>query len=224
MTPTDKLDKLTVLLVDDHAVVREGYKRLLEQHGDITVAGEADSAERALTQFGRLHPDVVVMDIALPGVSGIEALRRMRQRRPDANILMFSMYEEAVYADRSMQAGASGYVTKASAPSVLVEAVHTVAEGKKYFSPDIAHELAVRHVSKQDPAGELSHREFEILRLLVDGLTVKDIADRLKLNSKTVANHQSIIRQKLGAETAVQLARMGEKMLQDPRNTIRYSN
>jgi DNA-binding NarL/FixJ family response regulator len=224
MTPTDKRDKLTVLLVDDHAVVREGYKRLLEQRGDIAVAGEADSAEKALTQFGKLHPDVVVMDIALPGVSGIEALRRMRQRRPEANILMFSMYEEAVYADRSMQAGASGYVTKASAPSVLVEAVHAVAEGRKYFSPDIAHELAVRHVSKQDTAGELSHREFEILRLLVDGLTVKDIADRLKLNSKTVANHQSIIRQKLGAETAVQLARMGEKMLQDPRSTVRLSD
>jgi DNA-binding NarL/FixJ family response regulator len=137
---------------------------------------------------------------------------------------MFSMYEEAVYADRSMQAGASGYVTKASAPSVLVEAVHAVAEGRKYFSPDIAHELAVRHVSKQDTAGELSHREFEILRLLVDGLTVKDIADRLKLNSKTVANHQSIIRQKLGAETAVQLARMGEKMLQDPRSMVRLSD
>ncbi len=222
MTSAEKQDKLTVLLVDDHAVVREGYKRLLEQRGNITVVGEADSAEKALSQFGRLHPDVVVMDIALPGVSGIEALRRMRQRRPESHILMFSMYEEAVYADRSMQAGASGYVTKASAPNVLVEAVHAVAGGRKYLSPDIAHELAIRHVSKDDSTSELSNREFEILRLLVDGLTVKDIADRLSLNSKTVANHQSIIRQKLGAETAVQLARMGEKMLQDPRNAARY--
>lgn len=214
--------KLTVLLVDDHAVVREGYKRLLEQRGDISVAGEADSAEEALAQFARLSPDVVVMDISLPGVSGIEALRRMRQRRPDSAILMFSMYEEIVYADRSMQAGASGYVTKASAPNVLVEAVHAVAEGRRFFSPDIAHGLAVRHVSNEDSPNDLSPREFEILRFLVDGLTVKDIADRLSLNPKTVANHQSIIRQKLGAETGVQLARIGQKMLQDPRNVARY--
>jgi DNA-binding NarL/FixJ family response regulator len=138
----------------------------------------------------------------------------MRQRRPASRILMFSMYEEAIYADRSMRAGASGYVTKASAPNVLVEAVHAVAEGRKYLSPDIAQALAMQQVSKEDGLGELSAREFEVLRLLVEGLTVKDIADRLGLNSKTVANHQSIIRQKLGAESAVQLARMGERMLQ----------
>lgn len=224
MSLSDRKVKLTVLLVDDHAVVREGYKRLLEQRGHIAVVGEADSAESALSQFSRLHPDVVVMDIALPGVSGIEALRRMRQRRPTSRILMFSMYEEGVYADRSIQAGASGYVTKASAPNVLVEAVHAVAGGRIYLSPDIAQELAIRHVSKEDDSSELSNREFEILRLLVDGQTVKEIADRLKLNAKTVANHQSIIRQKLGAETAVQLARMGEKLLQDPRSSARYAD
>lgn len=222
MNSAGQEDKLKILLVDDHAVVREGYKRLLEKRGDITVAGEADSAEKALTLFAQLLPDVVVMDIALPGVSGIEALRRMRQRRPESKILMFSMYEEAVYADRSMQAGASGYVTKASAPNVLVEAVHAVAEGRKYFSPDIAQELALRHVARDGSASELSHREFEIMRLLVDGLKVKDIAERLKLNVKTVANHQSIIRQKLGAETGVQLARLGQELLQDPRYVARY--
>ncbi len=217
MTAVKTRDKLTVLLVDDHAVVREGYRRLLEQHGKIIVVGECDTAETALAQFERLNPDVVVMDIALPGASGIEVLRLMRQRRPASRILMFSMYEEAIYADRSMRAGASGYVTKASAPNVLVEAVHAVAEGRKYLSADVAQALAMQQLSKDGGLNELSAREFEVLRLLVEGLTVKDIADRLGLNPKTVANHQSIIRQKLGAESAVQLARIGEKMLQGSR-------
>jgi two-component system, NarL family, invasion response regulator UvrY len=224
MTSSGHQEKLTVLLVDDHAVVREGYRRLLEEGGQITVIGESDTAEAALQQLERLNPDVVVMDIALPGISGIEALRRMRQSRPISRVLMFSMYEEAIYADRSMRAGASGYVTKASAPNVLVEAVHAVAAGGKYLSPDIAQVLAMQQVSKHDPLGDLSTREFEILRFLVEGLPVKDIAERMNLNPKTVANHQSIIRQKLGAESAVQLARLGAEILQDPRNAARYSD
>ncbi len=224
MTSSGHQEQLTVLLVDDHAVVREGYRRLLEEGGQIIVIGESDTAEAALQQLEQLNPDVVVMDIALPGISGIEALRRMRQSRPTSRVLMFSMYEEAIYADRSMRAGASGYVTKASAPNVLVEAVHAVAAGGKYLSPDIAQVLAIQQVSKHDPLGELSTREFEILRLLVEGLSVKDIAERMNLNPKTVANHQSIIRQKFGAESAVQLARLGERILQDPRNAARYSD
>ena len=201
--------KVTVLLVDDHAVVREGYRRLLERRGDIAVLGEAADAEAAHDLFTRLSPQVVVMDIALPGVSGIEAMRRMLAEQPDTRVLIFSMYEDAIFANRALQAGACGYVTKASAPNVLVEAVHVVARGKKYISADIAQALALRNVAADAGAADgLSAREFEVLRLLAQGHSVRDIAQTLGLNPKTVANHQSAIKQKLGADTAVQLLRI----------------
>lgn len=217
MTANGK-NRVTVLLVDDHAVVREGYRRLLEKRGDITVVGEAESAADAHEQFAKLSPDVVVMDISLPGVSGIEAMRRMLSRKSDTRILMFSMYEDVIYADRALQAGAAGYVTKSSAPNVLVDAVHSVARGKRYISADIAHAFTTRQIaSDPDAANGLSTREFEILRLLVQGTPVREIAEAMGLNPKTVANHQSAIKQKLGVETAVQLARVGQELLQGRR-------
>lgn len=201
--------KVTVLLVDDHAVVREGYRRLLERRGDIVVVGEAANAEDAHKLFSELSPQVVVMDIAMPGVSGIEAMRRMLTQQPDTRVLIFSMYEDSIFAHRALQAGACGYVTKASAPNVLVEAVHVVARGKRYISADVAQALALRNVTADAGAADgLSAREFEILRMLVQGHSVRDIALSLGLNPKTVANHQSAIKQKLGADTAVQLLRI----------------
>ncbi|HVY81274.1 MAG TPA: response regulator transcription factor [Steroidobacteraceae bacterium] len=208
-------NRITVLLVDDHAVVREGYRRLLEKRGNIVVVGEAANAADAHEQFCRLAPQIVVMDISLPGVSGIEAMRRMLSREADTRVLIFSMYEDAIYAERALQAGAFGYITKASAPDVLVEAVHEIARGKRYMSADIAHALTQRHAAAGPGAtGGLSAREFEILRMLVQGRSVRDIAEAMGLNAKTVANHQSAIKQKLGAETAVQLARIGSELLQ----------
>ena len=197
---------ITVLLVDDHAVVREGYRRLLERQGDILVIGEAADAAKAHALFSALHPQIVVLDITLPGTSGMEALRRMLVYRPGTRVLVFSMHEEAIFARRALQAGAFGYLTKASAPNVLVEAVHAVAQGKKYLSADIARKLALREAGvEQQGADKLSAREFEVLRLLAQGRSVKEIAESLGLNSKTVANHQSTIKQKLGADTALQL-------------------
>ena len=208
---------VSVLLVDDHAVVREGYKRLLEKHGDIAVIGEAANATDAYELFCKLAPQVVVMDIALPGVSGIDAMRRMLAREPQTRVLIFSMYEDAIFANRSLRAGACGYVTKASAPNVLVEAVHAIAHGKRYISADIAQKLALRNVIADAEANDgLSAREFEVLRLLVQGLSVRDIAQSMGLNPKTVANHQSAIKQKLGADTAVQLLRIAESLGLDP--------
>jgi DNA-binding NarL/FixJ family response regulator len=210
-------EPVTVLLVDDHAVVREGYRRLLERSSSIRVIGEAADAQAAYLAFVEQRPQVTVMDIALPGASGIEALRRIRARDAAAQVLMFSMYEDPVFALRALQAGARGYVTKASAPEVLIEAVLTVARGKQYISPEVAQELALRSVTPIDnPSMQLSPREFEILRLLVTGMPLREIARQLGLTSKTVANHQSILRQKLGAETAVQLlqaaARLGMQL------------
>src|SRR5690606_25161316 len=154
---------VTVLLVDDHAVVREGYRRLLENSPSIRVVGEAADGQAAYLAWQEHRPQVTVMDIALPGSSGIEALRRIRARDADARVLMFSMYEDPVFAARALQAGARGYVTKAAAPRVLVEAVLAVAAGKAYIVPDVAQDLALRSLAPEGAGGEsLSPREFEV--------------------------------------------------------------
>jgi DNA-binding NarL/FixJ family response regulator len=208
---------IKVLLVDDHAVVREGYRRLLERDGDIEVISEAADAREALQRFAELAPQVVVMDIALPGVSGIEAMRDMLERDADTRVLIFSMYEDAIFARRALQAGAYGYVTKASAPHVLVEAVMSVARGRRYLSAEVAQELALRNnVADASSADALSPREFEVLRLLVQGRAIKDIAETLGLTPKTVSNHQSAIKQKLGAESAIQLLRAAARLGLNP--------
>jgi DNA-binding NarL/FixJ family response regulator len=206
-------EAVTVLLVDDHAVVREGYRRLLETSDRIRVVGEAADAQTAYLAWQEHEPQVTVMDIALPGASGIEALRRIRARAPEAKVLMFSMYEDAVFAARALRAGARGYVTKAAAPQVLVDAVLAVADGRPYIVPGVAQELAMRNVAADTPEElGLSPREFEVLRLLVDGRTLGDIARTLGLTTKTVANHQTSLRQKLGAGTAVQLLQAASRL------------
>lgn len=205
--------RLTVLLVDDHAVVREGYRRLLEDSGRISVIGEASSAAEAYQRFCTLMPDIVVMDIALPGVSGIEAMRRILAHHRNARVLIFSMYEDAIFVRRALDAGAAGYLTKVNAPRVLVEAVDTIASGRRFLSPDVAQNLALQPTSTEHAADDiLSAREFEVLKLLVEGRTLNDIATQLGLTSKTVSNHQSSIKQKLGAETPTQLLRAAMRL------------
>jgi two-component system, NarL family, invasion response regulator UvrY len=205
-------DVVTVLLVDDHAVVREGYRRLLERSPSIRVVGEAIDAQSAYIAWLEHRPQVTVMDIALPGASGIDALRRIRARAPQAQVLMFSMYEDPVFAARALQAGARGYVTKAAAPDVLVQAVLAVARGEPYLAGRVAQELALRNVADEQAAERLSPREFEVLRMLVAGRALPEIAKSLGLTAKTVANHQSILRQKLGAGTAVQLLQAAARL------------
>ena len=203
---------IRVFLVDDHSVVREGYRRLLERSAGIGVIGEAANAADAYSEFQRLAPDVVVMDISLPGASGIEAMRRMLARDAGAKVLMFSMHEEAIFATRAFQAGALGYVTKASAPEVLVDAVRSLAARKRYLSADMAQAIALQSGAGGEASlNVLSNREFEVMRLLVAGDTLAAIAEKLQLSYKTVANHQSLIRQKLGVETHAQMIRVAAR-------------
>jgi DNA-binding NarL/FixJ family response regulator len=203
---------LPVLLVDDHAVVREGYRRLLERSQDIRVVGEAGNSADAYQLMCQCNPAVVVMDISLPDVSGIEAARRMLAREPGVRVLMFSMHEESIFAARALQAGARGYITKASAPEILIDAVRAVARGEIFLSRDIAQTLALKNLLDDDAAlKSLSAREFEIMRLLAFGQTLAVIAGKLGLSYKTVANHQSAIRQKLKAPTAVELLRIAQR-------------
>ena len=205
-------DFIGVLLVDDHAVVREGYRRLLERTLDLRVVGEAANVAELMQCLDRGGVHVVVMDIALPGSSGIDATRRLLARHGEVAVLISSMYEDAIFPARALQAGALGYVTKASPPEMLLEGIRRVARGIRYLSRDAAQALALRE-GDLHPGDELSTREFEILRLLVTGRSLEEIASTLSLSPKTVANYQSSIKLKLGAETSAQLfhaaARLG---------------
>ena len=204
--------RISVLLVDDHAVVREGYRRLLERDVNLVVVGEAATAAEAIRLDAELRPDVVVLDIALPGVSGIEILRRIIAHRSDACVLMFSMYNDGIYASHAIDAGARGYLSKASAPDLLVQAVRSVADGGHYLSPDIEMAMNKQSSAANELADALSTRELEVLRMLSQGYGVEEIGERLGLSPKTAANHQSSIKQKLGATSALQLMLIAQRL------------
>jgi two-component system, NarL family, invasion response regulator UvrY len=197
---------IRVLLVDDHAIVRAGFRRLLEQQPEMRVVAEALDAEQAYSLFIEHRPDVVVMDVSMPGVSGLEAIRRMIGREPSARILVFSMHEHAPLAERAIQLGARGYVTKSESPDTLVSAISSVAAGKLYLSPEIAKSIAILKLTGgADPVKELNAREFEIFRLFVSGRPMVDIAQMLNLSRKTVANYHTLVKQKLGITSDVEL-------------------
>jgi len=203
---------VTVLLVDDHAVVRQGYHRLLCGDPAMRVVAEATNSAEALERDREHQPDVVVLDIALPGVSGIETVRRIVARRPAARVLMFSMYQDAIYASRAFEAGALGYLSKASAPELLVRAVRTVAAGRRYVSPDVEQALLASSARGTELTAVLSSREHEVLRLLTNGYELREIGERLGVSTKTIANHQSAIKHKLGATSALQLILLARQL------------
>lgn len=201
-----------IMLVDDHAIVRAGFRRLLEQRPDFRVVAEAADAERAYALYVELEPDVVVMDLSMPGVSGLDTIRRILARQPAARILVFSMHEDASVAERAIQLGARGYVTKSNAPEVLAAAVADVVAGRVALSPDIAKAIAMLKLNGEgNPLQALSAREFEIFRLLASGRTAAEIARLLNLSGKTVANYQTLIRQKLNIAGDVELVLLAQR-------------
>lgn len=201
--------KIRILLVDDHPIVREGYRRLLERHDGLSVVGEAADGAEAYIRYKELEPDIVIMDISMPGQSGIEAVRHIRQWAPDARILIFSMHQNNAFAVQATQAGAKGYVTKSSPPQVLVDAVFEIMRGRTVLSADISAELASNQMNENKSAvSDLNPREFEILCLLAAAKTPADIAQTLNLSLKTVSNYHSQIKSKLGARSDVDLVRL----------------
>jgi DNA-binding NarL/FixJ family response regulator len=200
---------LRVALADDHAVVRAGYRRLLELEPDMSVVAEfadADAAYGALTGANGDAVDLLVLDLSMPGRSGLELLRRLSQRRPGFPVLVFTMHDGAAMLEQCLRAGAAGFVTKSSAPEVLVDAVRRAARGETALSPDVLALGAARAV-EGPPHRNLTSREFDILQQLCAGLSVEEIAQALRLSAKTVANYQTQIRQKLGVGSAVELLR-----------------
>jgi two-component system invasion response regulator UvrY len=206
----DRLGRaLNVLLVDDHAVVRAGYRRLLENSPLNISVVEASSGEQGYACYAAQALDLVIMDLSLPGIGGLEALRRITQRDRCARVLVFSIHDESVFIERALEAGACGYISKSSAADVLVEAVEKVVRGEIYLGPDIAECLTMPTGAEQRSIlSALSPREFDIFRLLAEGRTVSEIAQLLSLSTKTVANYSTQIRNKLGVASAAELARL----------------
>lgn len=197
---------ISILLVDDHPVVREGYRRLLERQPSFRVTAESDDAAKAYQAYKAAKPDVVVMDLTLEGASGLEALRHIREWDKDAKILIFSMHQGSAYALKAFEAGASGYITKSSAPGELVRAVEIVARGGRVLSEDISKAIAADRLSGAGKIiGDLSTRETEILRLLASGKSSDEIAELLNLSHKTVRNHHYAIKSKIGARNDAHL-------------------
>ncbi|MDZ5448290.1 response regulator transcription factor [Labrys sp. ZIDIC5] len=200
------MSDLSILLVDDHPVVREGYRRLLEKVPGYRVVAEASDAVSAYEAYRKAKPDVVVMDLSLPGLSGIEALRHIRQWDHAARILIFTMHSGAAFALKAFEAGAAGYVTKGSDAAELVNSVALVAKGERAMSNDVAREIAAERLTHaSSPLAELSPRETEILRLVASGWSAEAISTSMHLSLKTVRNYHYQIKAKLGARNDAHL-------------------
>ncbi|WP_342150356.1 response regulator transcription factor [Methylorubrum sp. SB2] len=199
-------EDVTILLVDDHPVVREGYRRLLERQPGHRVVAEAETAADAYKLYKACTPTIVIMDWSLPGPSGLEGLRHIRQWDKQARILVFSMHQNIGFALKALEAGACAYVTKSSPPAELVKAIRTVLAGGRALSEDMARAVSAGTASRPaTPIADLSPREVEILHLVASGLTTEAIAEALNLSTKTVQNKHYGIKAKIGARTDAHL-------------------
>jgi two-component system invasion response regulator UvrY len=198
---------IRILLVDDHAVVRTGFRLLLQSLKDVSVVGEAESGEAACQRYTELTPDLVIMDLAMPGMGGLEALKRIRAHHSQAKVLALSAHDDPMHARRALQEGALGFLSKRSAPEALLEAVSTVAAGNRYLDAHLAQKLALADVegAAKSPIERLSEREFEVFVRLAKGATVLKIAEDLKLSASTVGTHLYNIKQKLGVTNQSEL-------------------
>lgn len=203
-------EKIKVLLVDDHTVVRAGFRMLLASQDFIGDIVDIERGELATKEYQQFQPHVVVMDLSMPGIGGLETIRRLYKYDSDVLILVYSIHDEAIYVERALEAGAKGYVSKNSAAEVLAKAVAVIASGKRYIEEGLLPELNdVRFIEKnhlKHSLDVLSPREFDVFRLLAKGQTAHDVADELCLGYKTVCNYNTQIKNKLNASTAADLA------------------
>jgi DNA-binding NarL/FixJ family response regulator len=215
-------EAITILLADDHDILRDGLKALLAMAGDITVIGEARTGHETVAETERLHPDVVLMDISMPELDGVEACRRIRQQTPETRVLFLTMHEAEEYFFRALQAGAAGYIIKRTAAADLLAAVRAVAHGESFLSPSLARALVndyaergtrsatdatVEESATSDSYATLTSREREILQLVGEGNTNQQIAERLRLSSKTVESHRAAVMMNLGLRDVTHLVR-----------------
>ena len=202
---------IKIVIADDHAIVREGLKRIVSEVSEMRVVGEAADGSQVMQLVRELDFDILVLDLSMPGRSGMELIKLIRSEKPRLRILVLSMHHELQYAVRAIKSGASGYLTKESAPSQLEQAIRKIAAGGAYVTAEVAEQLALGAMpgSETHPHETLSDREFEVFRLLASGVSVTEIAAQLKLSVKTVSTHKANLMQKMG--------------LQNPSELIRYA-
>ena len=201
------MNKISVILADDHAVVRMGFRLLLQDTKDITVAGEAESGEEVLKLLNTLAADVIVMDLSMPGIGGLETISRIVSKVKSPKVLILSAHEDAIYPKRSLKAGANGYLSKRGAAEELIKAIRQIHAGNMYIEPSIAQKVAMSQMGGEtSPVDILSEREFDVFMALANGKTVNQIAETLHLSPRTVGTHLYNIKQKLNASNQTELA------------------
>jgi DNA-binding NarL/FixJ family response regulator len=209
---TDARDKRTVLIVDDHPIVRQGLAQLINQEKDLEVCGQAEDAHEAMQAIRRLNPDMVIVDIGLKETSGMELIKDLKVQHPDLPVLTLSMYDEAVYGERALRAGAKGYVMKQEATEQVVTAIRRVLAGEVYVSSGMAAQMVSKFVgggtrTAGSPADSLSDRELEVFRMIGEGFSTREMAEKLHLSIKTVETYRAHIKDKLGLQDANELLR-----------------
>ena len=221
------MQKLKVLIVDDHPVVRKGLQTCLARQDRIRVVGEASDGDQALRKARELSPDIVLMDISMPGMNGLAVTELLRKEVPKVKVLVLSMHNNREYIFRIIQAGAHGYVSKGAAPEELVRAIESVCEGEPFFSPEVARAALSQFVSgagKKEPFAQLTQREREVLALIADGQSNKEIANQLGIGVRTIETHRERIMRKLGIHTIAGLTRFaimsGVVSLDEPSNLL----
>jgi DNA-binding NarL/FixJ family response regulator len=201
---------IRVLIADDHAIVREGFRALIDQQADMQVVGEAENGRKAVLLAKRLLPDVIIMDVSMPDLNGIDATKILMQKAPHIKVIILSVHSDSEHVYRAFQAGASGYLLKESAGAEVLAAVRAAKQDRRYVSPKIADALALRR-DPRSPFESLSAREREVLQLTVAGATSAAIAEKLNLSPKTVDTYRSRVMEKLGAQNLPELVRMAIK-------------
>lgn len=212
VTAPTGVPKRRVFIVDDHPIVRQGLAQLIDNEPDLTVCGQGEEAYQSLRTIKQLKPDVALVDISLKDSDGIELLKELRAQEPELPVMILSMHDESLYAERALRAGARGYVMKQEAPQVLLSAVRRVLNGEVYVSDRMSATLLQRMVGNKKPGNELpmdrlTDRELEIFRMIGSGLSVKEIAEKLFLSVKTVEAHREHIKEKLGLKSSAELLR-----------------
>ena len=201
------MNKISVILADDHAVVRMGFKLLLQDTKDISVIGEAESGEEVIKLLHALTADIIVMDLSMPGIGGLETISRIVSKVKPPKILILSAHEDAIHPKRSLRAGANGYLSKRGAAEELIKAIRQIHSGNMYIEPSIAQKIAMSQMGGEtSPVDVLSEREFDVFMALANGKTVNQIAETLHLSPRTVGTHLYNIKQKLNASNQTELA------------------
>ena len=201
------MNKISVILADDHAVVRMGFKLLLQDTKDIAVVGEAESGEEVIKLLNTPTADIIVMDLSMPGIGGLETISRVVSKDKSPKILILSAHEDAIHPKRSLKAGANGYLSKRGAPEELIKAIRQIHSGNMYIEPSIAQKVAMSQMGGEtSPVEVLSEREFDVFMALASGKTVNQIAETLHLSPRTVGTHLYNIKQKLNASNQTELA------------------